>query len=163
MSTTKDKGEPSRLELCNWSEEVPVAVQSKGNHYSAKTRARGIKTEADIAGKIGIDPATVSRILDAALGFIRDGYDVELCQAIHIYGCVKSLKTPFIAAKTMGAFRKGVADKAVRPTLAGKPISPEEILELNKRRKRERVHITPDTVITCNVCGNEMRVCKCLK
>ena len=99
MSTTKDKGEPSRLELCNWSEEVPVAVQSKGNHYSAKPKARGIKTEADIAGKIGIDPATVTTILDAALSFIRDGYDVELCKAIHIYGCVKSLKTPFIAAK----------------------------------------------------------------
>ena len=163
MSTTKDKGEPSRLELCNWSEEVPVTVQSKGNHYSAKTRARGIKTEADIAGKIGIDPATVSNILNAALGFIRDGYDVELCQAIHIYGCVKCLKTPFIAAKTMGAFRKGVADKAVRPTLAGRPISPEEVQELNKKRKSERVHITPETVITCNVCGNEMRVCKCLK
>ena len=41
MSTTKDKEEP-RLELCNWSEEVPVAVQSKGNHYSAKPKARGL-------------------------------------------------------------------------------------------------------------------------
>ena len=162
MSTTKDK-EELRLELCNWSKEVPVAVQSKGNHYSAKPKARGIKTEADIAGKIGIDPATVTNILDAALSFIRDGYDVELCKAIHIYGCVRSLKTPFVAAKTMGAFRKGVADKAVRPTLAGKPISAEEMLALNKKRKSERVHITPDTVITCNVCGNEMRVCKCLK
>ena len=163
MSTTKDKGEPSRLELCNWSEEVPVAIQSKGNHYSAKTKARGIKTDADIAVKIGIDPTIVSRILDVALGFIREGYDVELCQAIHIYGCVKSLKTPFVAAKTMGAFRKGVADKAVRPTMQGKPISSEEVLSLNAKRKSERVHITPDTVITCNVCGNEIRVCKCLK
>ena len=161
MSTTKDKGEP-RLELCNWSEEVPVTIQSKGNHFSAKTKARGIKTEADIAGKIGIDPTLVSSILDAALGFIRSGYDVELCKAIHIYGCVKCLKTPFVAAKTMGAFRKGVADKTVRPMLAGENLSPEKVLEMNKARKNERVHITPDTVITCNVCGNEMRVCKCL-
>lgn len=157
------KDNRKRIELCNWQEEVPVAVQSKGDHFSAKAKARGIRTEVDIARKMGIDPASVEAFLDQVLKCVREGYDVQVCGAIHIYGCVKSLKTPFVAAKTMGAFRRGVADKAVRPTLAGKPVTAKEIAELNAKRKEECAHVSPDTIVECPNCGTTFRVGKVLK
>ena len=163
MSTNQGKGRRKRVELCNWREEVPVTVQSKGDHYSAKAKARGIKTEVEIAKRMGIETELVSGILDEVLGFVRNGYDVQLCGAIHIYGCVRSLKTPFVAAKTMGAFRRGVADKAVRPTLAGKPVTAKEIAALNERRKEECAHVSPDTTVKCPKCGYAFRVGKTLK
>ena len=156
------KDSRKRLELCNWSEEVPVAIQRKGDHYSAKVRARGIVTEVEIANKMGIAPEAARRFLDVALQYVREGYDVEVCDAIHIYGCVKSLKTPFVAAKTMGSFRKGVADKAVRPTRDGKAVDAAEILAMNASRKKEVAHVTPDKMVACPKCGYDFRVGKTL-
>ena len=93
------KDNRKRLEICDWRHELPVTVQSKGTHYSAKSKARGIMTELDIGRKLGIDPGLVTDILDTAREFIRNGYDVQLCRGIHLYVCVDRLKTPFIAAK----------------------------------------------------------------
>ena len=155
---TKGKDKRERLEICDWRHELPVTVQSKGTHYSAKSKARDIMTELDIGRKLGIDPGLVTDILDMAREFIRNGYDVQLCRGIHLYVCVDRLKTPFIAAKTMGAFRKSVSDKAIRPSRNGESITQAAAVKMNEDRKSDFKGVTPDTVIKCWRCGAVNRV-----
>jgi len=151
-----------RLTLCDWHNEVPVRIQSKGDHYSAKTIAKGILTEEDMANDIGLAPDTVAAVLEWVRDRLRDGYDVELANALHLYVCVERTKMPFIAARTIGAFRKSVADKSVRPYRNEVEISAAKVAAMNRSRKAEFAHVTPETVVRCPQCGTKFKVGKVL-
>lgn len=164
MNKDREPDRRRRLELCNWQDELPVNIQCKGDHYSAKAMSRGFVTEVEIGRRIGLDPDWVGRILEEVRKSVRHGFDVKLCGGVHFYACVTKLKTPFLAAKTMGAFRKSVSDKAVRPSREGEPISQPEIDRLCAKAKArlKYIHVTPDTVIVCPTCGSDLRVGKVL-
>jgi len=151
-----------RIELCNWNETLHATALNKTDHYSMKAKCRGTLDESAIARRAGIDPNVAERLLAAVGEAVREGYDVKLCGAVRFYAVVLKLKTPVIVAQTMGGFRNAVADKAIRPTLHGKEVSLGEVRKLDRKAREEHPHITPDTMITCNACGNVMRLGKVL-
>jgi len=102
-------------------------------------------------------------VLEWAREQLRDGYDVELAGALRLYVCVERMKTPFIAAKTIGAYRKSVSDKAVKPFRKEEAVTPEKITNMNNARKSEFRHVTPETIVQCPECGARFKVGKCLR
>jgi len=158
----KPKDTRKRLELCDWNETLHVTALDKGDHYSAKAKSRGKVTETEIAARAGLDPSDVERLLVAVGNAVREGYDVKLCDAVRFYACVLKLKTPFVAAQTLGNFRQSIADKAIRPTLHGRDTSLARVKELDRQARQEHPHVTPDTMVTCPKCGTEFRVGKVL-
>jgi len=157
----KTKGEADgreRIELCDWNETLHATALNKGDHYSAKARCRGKLTEDVIAARAGLGADDIERLLVVIGNAVREGYDVTLCEAVRFYACVSRLETPFVAAQTMGNFRRSIADKAVRPVLHGRNVSVARVKELDRQARRERRHVTPDTMVACPKCGFEFRV-----
>jgi len=163
MGKAKEANDPrNRVELCDWNETLHATALDKGDHYSAKAKRRGMLTEGEIAPRAGLDAGDVERLLVAVGQAVHEGYDVHLCEAVRFYACVRRLETPYIAAATMGNFRRSVADKAIRPVLRGRNVSLERVKELNRQARREHPHVTPDTMATCPKCGTEFRIGKML-
>jgi len=159
----KPKDNRKRLEICDWNETLHVTALNKHDHYSAKAKCRGTLTENEIAAQAGLDPTDVEHLLVAVGNAVHEGYDVQLCGGVHFYACVAKLKTAFIAVKTIGNFRRSIADKTFRAVLHGAETAMEKIRALDKKARKDHPHVTPDTMITCPVCGNEIRVGKVLK
>jgi len=154
----------TRIECTNWDEGVAVATWARGR---ARKPARKVLTRG--VARVEMTKGQTSRItkmlgsgMEVRLGFGGDG-------AVRLYPCAAAdFKTMFVAADTMGEFRHAVyrGRKLAFTSRRGKrAVSREEVEERVVRveqARRDRVHVTPDTVVECPKCGFEFKVGKSL-
>lgn len=174
--TNSNKPEEIRLKVTNWDEAVPTMVcREHGANASRKVLTRGVIRSCEMnAGAFEEECAAVAlRLVAEAL---RSGYEYRMCDdegedAVRFIPMVaKDMKTVYICAETMGAFRAELKDKIVTPFYRGEPVSSRRAsdllankMALDRKYHSERKTVTPDTVVECPECGCEIRVGKQLQ
>lgn len=160
-----------RLKVTNWDKEVPVMTVAR----SCRPSNRKVVTKGVIIGaetsRIAEDEdaAVLTRILDV----VRAGYEYRMIdengeEALRFIPVVeKDMKTVSLVAQTMGSFRKALNDKEVKPFYRGEEVTRtkaakiiEDEAEKGREYQRNRVNVSPDTLVTCPKCGTEFRVGK---
>ena len=155
----------TRIECTNWDEDVPVSTWAKG-----RTRKPARKVLTKGVAKVELTKGQMSRITK----MLGSGMEVRLDfgggGAIRLYPCAAAdFRTMFVAADTMGEFRHAVyrgRNLAFTSRRGRRSVGSEEIAERVgrvERARRERVHVTPETVVACPECGFEFKVGKSLK
>lgn len=154
----------ARLAGTNWDEPV-VRVRRSGTLSSSRIRKKVLTRGVY---RIPFYRATQQEIIK----YLRRGYEVRLTDggesdAIRLFPCMdKNLSSMYVSAQTMGDFRKCIGDKKVKIVHGEKEISKcdaakmdQEVSEAHEEIK-QRLAVTPDTVVTCPKCGTEFRVGK---
>ena len=154
----------TRIECTNWDEEVTVATWTKGR---ARKPARKVLTRG--VANVAMTKSQMSRIAKM-LGSgmeVRLGFGGE--DAIRLYPCAATdFRTMFVAADTMGEFRHAPyrgRDIAFTSRRGRRAIGRDEVEERVGRveqARRERVRVSPETVVSCPKCGFEFKVGKSL-
>jgi len=149
-----------RLEpIAYWEAEVKVEKQGKKNAaLRRKVQTRGvIKFKA-------------SSVLNSMMDALLAGYEVRLVDdygddAIRLFPCLDAnYEKMFVAAQTMGIFRRIIEQIPFRMEHCGEEVNPQEYLEDKIARqweiekKREKLAVTPDTMVSCPKCGTTFRV-----
>jgi len=146
---SKERQEP-RYVGTNWDK---VRVEEKNG--ARGTTARKVITR----GEWRIDAA---EIIAEVIAKLRQGYDVRLTDgngedAIRLYPCVAKGKNFMeTTARPMGTLKTTLNDKCVRLAEPDRPVE-------NRGRGGEEDEgegVTPDVMMTCEVCGHRQRVGK---
>lgn len=166
-----NRDEEVRLRVKNWDEAVPTMVGQK-HGPSRKVVTRGIIRSNDDDCLI-CNSDLGAEIIAIALEALRKGFEFRLTDendedAIRLIPCVeKDMKTVSVVAQTMGSFRASLEDKIVAPFHNGEEIDEEDALKLNKKlldgkrgKKSVKGGVTPDVMVTCPNCGEQVRVGK---
>ena len=163
----RNNEEKIRLAITNWDGVVPIAISKGHDKMSRKVLTRSVLTSHDLGT---MHRAYVESVLGTIVDLLRSGFEYRMLDedgnaALRLFPCVeKDMKTVFIAAQTMGEFRKELNDKEVAPFVKGCLASKSEAREMldaaNKTRSRRITSVTPDIIVTCDGCGKEIRVGK---
>lgn len=163
----RNNEEKIRLAITNWDGVVPIAISKGHDKMSRKVLTRGVLTSHDLGT---LHRAYVESVLGTIVDLLRSGFEYRMLdedgnEALRLFPCVeKDMKTVFVAAQTMGEFRKELNDKEVAPFVKGCLASQSEAREMldaaNKTRKGGYVAVTPDMMATCPRCSFEFRVGK---
>jgi len=153
---------PSRERLepvAEWEAEVKVRKDGKAH--------AGMKRKVLTRGVIKFK---ASSVLNSMMDALLAGYEVRLVDgagddAVRFFPCLDAnYEEMFVAAQTMGNFRKVISDIRFHLEHRGKKVNQYDYLEEKIRRqweiekKREKLAVTPDTMVTCPNCGTEFRV-----
>lgn len=159
----RNNTEVVQIGVTNWDTEAGVMLNNgHDTSYSRKVVTRGVLTSRNFGA---VHRGYVQSILCDIISALRKGYeyrfvDEEGNDCLRLFPCVKAdLKTVFVAAQTMGEFRKSLADKKIRPFIKGKEAGMKKALEV-VRIASKRVCVTPDIIVTCPGCGKDIRVGK---
>lgn len=159
-----------RLKVTNWDTEVPVMTIKRSSQPSnRKVITKGVINSWNNPMVANDDAAVLTRILD----YVRAGYEYRMIdengeEALRFIPVVeKDMKTVSLVAQTMGSFRKALNDKEVKPFYRGEEVTRtkaakliEDEAEKGREYQRNRVNVSPDTLVTCPKCGTEFRVGK---
>jgi len=156
--------------------KLKVAYRKNGSTehtFRRKVMTNGIIDTDRLCAEAGIDPKIGQKLMRTAVRVLRAGYEVRLGldreNAVRLIPFLeKDMTTLFVGSQTIGPnFRECISDLEWVGVRNGKEQKDgdvqdemKDLIKANGRNKR--VCITPDTVITCNVCGNEIRVGKYL-
>lgn len=158
----RNNTEVVQIGVTNWDTEAGVMLNNGHDSVSRKVVTRGILTSQNFGA---VHRGYVQSILGDIIDALRKGYeyrfvDEEGNDCLRLFPCVKTdLKTVFVAAQTMGEFRKSLADKKIRPFVKGKEVNMKKALEV-VRKATKCLCVTPDTMVNCPGCGLNFRVGK---
>lgn len=155
-----NKNSETRIECTDWDEEVPVATWAKGRR---RMPARKVITKG--VAKVELTGRQTERIAK----MLASGMEVRLAmggeEAIRLFPCAATdFRTMFVAAETMGGFRHEVyrgRNLAFTSRRGARRVGRDEVEERVGRvcgERKDRVHVSPDTVVACPRCGFEFRV-----
>jgi len=141
--------------------------RSAGSPFQRKVVTNGVLHGWEFANEIGVDYSQITHILEGIKRVLRAGYEVRLGgedNGIRLYPCLHTdFKTMFVAADTMGNFRNSVSDMEFEVIRYGEVTDVEKVHRASDNAKAESMlHVTPDKIVTCPVCGNEFRIGKVL-
>ncbi len=148
----------ARFMCGNWDPEV--TIQRDGARHRALRRKVVTK---------GIVHVRAAKILEGIVRNLRKGYEVRLTDnaendAIRIFPIAsKDCRRMYVRTQAMGGLCEVLKDKTLVVTHGGEQLSERETERIvNEQHERyeedRRLHVTPDTMVTCPNCGTEFRV-----
>jgi len=153
-----------------------LRVNIKRRGRASTTLERYVKTNGTIAGKdlaeeLGVAHGQLVKIMQGIVRIVRAGYEVRLGKdrenCVRFYPVLdKSYDHMLLVAQTCGDLRSAVSDLGFTPYHKGEEVGLEDIGELQEAQteKHDKLYasVTPDIMVTCDVCGNRIRVGKSL-
>ncbi len=148
----------ARFTCGNWDPEVAILRHGASNSaIKRKVRTKGVVY------------VRAARILEGIVKNLRKGYEVRLTDggendAIRIFPIASvDCRRMYVRTQAMGELCEVLKDKKLVVTHGGEQLSEHETERIvNEQRERyeedRKLHVTPDTMVTCPNCGTEFRV-----
>ena len=147
-----------------WSEEpLDVSLEKHGSKKpDRKVKVRGILRDPWLEKEAGLPPGSIKRLMEAITKALRHGYEPRLDESVRFVHMVDAdFTNMMVSVQAMGSFRTCLQGVAFRLHYGGREMSPEDANGLRDEAKgNEAKGVTPDIMITCEVCGHRQRVGK---
>ena len=158
-----ERGENEPVEVA-WSEEpLDVSLEKHGwKKPDRKVKVRGILRNAWLEKEAGLPSGSVHLLMEAVKKALRHGYEPRFDESVRFVHMVDAdFARMRVSIQPMGDFRNCLKGVAFRLRYGEKEMTPEEANGLRDKKKEEALKgVTPDIMITCDVCGNHIRVGK---
>ena len=151
------------------SKPLDITVHRNGAKVpTRKVKVRGIVGDAWLEQEARLDKGSIRRLVAAVKKLARHGYEARLADSIRFVHMFDQKNGLYLSPQLLQPFKDEVL-KGVdfRLTFEGREVcNLDEARTLNIKRMEDEnggeavKEVTPDIMITCDVCGNHIRVGK---